>query len=200
MLLRKTAFLLLLATGWRISELHACVRDTEFCRFSGESLFIRPHPSFLAKNESTQARWDHKEIKVLKTSDNVISNLCPVTTLKDYLNGTKQINTGDLFLTPDNKKMSIHKLSSHLCSLILQADPNTKAKIHDVRRYAASCALAETMLMGDLVSSMNWSNKATFVKFYLTQTDPLDRPVALPLQKVSRLCRDFTSMDISSHT
>ena len=200
MLLRKTAFLLLLATGWRISELHACVRDTEFCRFSGESLLIRPHPSFLDKNESTQARWDHKEIKVLKISDNVISNLCPVTTLKDYLKGTKQIKTGDLFLTPDNKKMSIHKLSSHLCSLILQADPNTKAKIHDVRRYAASCTLAETMLMGDLVSSMNWSNQATFVKFYLTQTDPLDRPVALPLQKVSRLCRDFTSMDISSHT
>ena len=96
--------------------------------------------------------------------------------------------------------MSIHKLSSHLCSLILQADPNTKVKIHDVRRYASSCALAETMLMGDLVSSMNWSNQATFVKFYLTQTDPLDRPAALPLQKVSRLCNEFTGMNISSHT
>ena len=200
MLLKKSAFLLLLATGWRISELHACVRDTDFCRFTGESLFLRPHPSFLAKNESTQDRWGHKEIKVLKLSNNIISNLCPVTTLKEYLEGTHSIKTGDLFLTPDNKKMSIHKLSSHLCSLILQADPNTKVKIHDVRRYASSCALAETMLMGDLVSSMNWSNQATFVKFYLTQTDPLDRPAAFPLQKVSRLCNEFTGMNISSHT
>ena len=30
-LLQKTAFLLLLATGWRISELHACVFSREFC-------------------------------------------------------------------------------------------------------------------------------------------------------------------------
>ena len=65
-LLRKTAFLLLLATGWRISELHACVRNSDFCTFSNNSLLLRPHPSFLAKNESTQKRWSHKEIEVLK--------------------------------------------------------------------------------------------------------------------------------------
>ena len=63
-LLRKTAFLLLLTTGWRISELHACVRNSDFCTFSNNSLSLRPHPSFLAKNESTQNRWSHKEIKV----------------------------------------------------------------------------------------------------------------------------------------
>ena len=82
MLLRKSAFLLLLATGWRISELHACVRNEDFCKFSKNSLLIRPHPSFLAKNESTQNRWNHKEIKVLKLQDGTISNLCLVTILK----------------------------------------------------------------------------------------------------------------------
>ena len=65
-LLRKTAFLLLLTTGWRISELHACVRNSDFCTFSNNSLSLRPHPSFLAKNESTRKRWSHKEIMVLK--------------------------------------------------------------------------------------------------------------------------------------
>ena len=63
-LLRKTAFLFLLATGWRISELHACTRNSDFCTLSNNSLLLRPHPSFLAKNESTQKRWSHKEIKV----------------------------------------------------------------------------------------------------------------------------------------
>merc|ERR1711874_546675 len=29
--LKKTAFLLLLSTGWRTSELHACVRDKKYC-------------------------------------------------------------------------------------------------------------------------------------------------------------------------
>ena len=32
--LRKTAFLLLLATGWRISEVHACVREEEYSSFN----------------------------------------------------------------------------------------------------------------------------------------------------------------------
>ena len=180
-LLRKTAFLLLLATGWRISELHACVRNSEFCSFTNNSLFLRPHPSFLAKNESTQKRWNHKEIKVLKLQDGSISNLCPVTNLQRYLEMTKNFKEGDLFLSPKNKKLSVHGLSTLICSLILQADPSTKAKVHDVRKYAASYALAETMLMGNLISTMNWSSSAVFVKFYLTQTVPLTRPASLPI-------------------
>ena len=32
--LRKTAFLLLLATGWRISEIHACVREQQYTSFN----------------------------------------------------------------------------------------------------------------------------------------------------------------------
>ena len=186
MLFRKTAFLLLLATGWRVSELHACVRNKEFCRFSENStLYIRPHPSFLAKNENSQKRWVHKEIKVLKLENGSISKLCPVTSLKEYFKITSNQTTGELFITPgnSNKKLTIHQLSMHICSLILLADPATKAKVHDVRKYAASCALAETMLVGDLVSAINWSSPAIFYKFYLTQTEPLTRPVSLPVLK-----------------
>ena len=55
MLLRKTAFLLKFSTCYRISELHACVRDEEVCYVTKEStLKIRPHPSFLAKNKCPQ--------------------------------------------------------------------------------------------------------------------------------------------------
>ena len=72
-------------------------------------------------------------------------------------------------------------MSTQIYSVIIQADPSAKAKIHDVCKYEASCALAEIMLMGDLVSAMNWSSAATFMKFYLTQTEPLNRPVALPV-------------------
>ena len=144
LLLRKTAFLLLQATGWRISELHACVRNSEFCSFINNSLFLRPHPSFLANNE----RWKHKEIKILKLQDGTISNLCPVTNLRRYLKITQKFKEGDLFLTPKNKKLTVHGLSTLTCLLILQADPSTKAKVHDIRKYAASYALAETMLKG----------------------------------------------------
>jgi len=84
MLLRKAAFLLLLATGWRISELHACVREEEYCHFTQNStLRIRPHESFLAKNEQPYQRWDHKEIRSLISSGGHNSKLCPVTTLRN---------------------------------------------------------------------------------------------------------------------
>ena len=189
MLFRKMAFLLLLATGWRVSELHACVRDKEYCRFTNDStLQIRPHPSFLVKNESTQKRWSHKEVRQLQLEDGSISNLCPVSNLRAYLQCTGNYVSGDLFKNPHDhqKKLTIHQLSTHICSLIIEADPTTKrnfGKVHDIRSYAASCALAETMLVGDLVSAMNWSSPTIFYKFYLTQTEPLTRRVALPTQR-----------------
>ena len=188
MLLRKTAFLLMLTTGWRISELSACVRDPEFCSFrDNSSLSIRPHPSFLAKNENAQKRWDAKVIKALRLRDGSVSKLCPVHTLKEYLQSTLPVKKGPLFLTPGNrtKSLSIYKLSTHICQLILMADPvtNRKVKVHDVRKYASSYAFLNTMLVGELVSAMNWSSPVTFFKFYFTQTEPLDRPVSLPIPR-----------------
>ena len=61
--LQICAFLPMLATDWRISELHACVRQSEFCRIiQPRTLLIRPHPSFLAKNECPRKRWSHFSI------------------------------------------------------------------------------------------------------------------------------------------
>ena len=186
LLLRKTAFLLLLATGWRVSELHACVRNNQFCRFSeNSSLFIRPHPTFLAKNERPHRRWLHKEIKILKLADESISNLCPVTTLKQYLSITSDYTKGALLLTPGKHQtvLSKHQLSTHICSLILQADKVTAANVHDIRSYATSLAFEESMLVGDLVSAVNWSSPAVFYKFYHIQTEPTTRLVSLPVQR-----------------
>ena len=183
MLLRKTAFLLLLATGWRVSELHACVANEEYCCFTRDfKLKLRPQPSFLAKNECKRKRWVHKVIPSLINEDGTNSNLCPVTMLSKYLQ-QNSITEGPLFRTKSIKKqeMTIHSLGAHICSLIAEADPNTKAAVHDVRKYATSCALAETMLVGDLANEMNWSSPAVFFKYYLTATAPLARPVVLPL-------------------
>ena len=184
MLLKKTAFLLLLATGWRISELHACVRDKEFCSFTSNGILrIRPHPSFLGKNEKPQNRWSHTEIKVLKLRNGSISKICPVTTLRSYLQRTSKYKKGKLFLPPEKhqKKMSIYSLSKHICEVILMADPGVRARVHDVRKYAASLSFTNTMATEDLMQAMNWSSPVTFFKFYFCQTEPLDRPVTLPI-------------------
>ena len=92
--LKKTAFLLLLSTGWRISELHACVRDKEYCRISERnSLLLRPHPSFLAKNEHKK-RIETREILTLSGIDGQTSQICPVAAIKEYLDITKESTVG----------------------------------------------------------------------------------------------------------
>ena len=179
--LRKTAFLLLLATGWRISEIHACVRNGDFCRFTEtHNVLLQPHSSFLAKN-GLRRRLEAKEIKVLKLPDGQTSKICPVGALNEYLTLTARKKEGPLFHNPrDGSNISIFQLRYHICSLITEADPATKAKVHDIRKYAASCSLQQDMLVGDLTEDFNWSSPAIFYKFYFLQTDILDMPVALP--------------------
>ena len=181
--MRKAAFLILLATGWRISELQACVRDAELCKFTERSsLIIRPHPLFLAKNECRK-RMSFREIKPLRDEDtDAPSKLCPVAALRAYLELTETTTSGNLFLTPNNheKPMGVQQLGSHIKTLITSADPNSKVKVHEVRKYAASHSLAETMVIGDLVSNFNWSSPAVFYKYYFMQTETLSKPVSLP--------------------
>ena len=201
-LLKKTAFLLMFATGWRVSELHACVRDTEFCSISEEdTLLIRPHPSFLAKNESTKNRWNHKSIKPLRLADGTPGNLCPVNSLKQYLQSTGNVDATKLLLHPKTQKpLSIQQLSSYICKLILRADPSGRAKVHDIRKYAASCSLADSMDVSDMVTALHWSSERTFWKFYFAPTKPL--PVRAVLPGNSRMeCNSmaFTTL-ADSHT
>ena len=181
--LRKAAFLLLLATGWRISELHACVRDKEYCMFRENStLVIRPHPSFLAKNEGKK-RMQFREIKpLLEEGTETPSKLCPVSALKEYLDLTKHANTGKLFLNTNasNTQLTVQQLGAHVRSLIKMADPLCKVSVHEVRKYSASYSFAESMVVGDLVSTFQWSSPAVFYRHYFTQPETLSRPVKLP--------------------
>lgn len=182
-LLRKTAFLLLLATGMRISELRACVRSNDFCQFTQSYLRIRSHPNFIAKNEPLDKRWTFRVVKSLKLPNGNASKLCPVSTLRSYLNRTSGVKDGPLFISVgrDAKALTVNQLSMEVCRIILKADPQTKAKVHDVRKYAASCAFAHTMLTPtELSESIGWSGPATFFKYYRTAIEPLTREVSLP--------------------
>ena len=182
-LLRKTAFLLLLATGMRISELKACVRSNDFCQFTQNSLRIRSHPNFVAKNEPLDKRWSFRVVKSLNLPNGDASKLCPVSTLRSYLSRTSRVKDGPLFLSvcKDAKALSVHQLSMEVCRIILKADPQTKAKVHDIRKYASSCALAHTMLTPtELSETIGWSGPATFFRYYRTAIEPLTRQVSLP--------------------
>ena len=182
-LLRKTAFLLLLASGMRISELHACLRTEVSCKFTADNfLQLSHHPLFLAKNEAPTKRWKFKVIKPLISRDGNINKLCPVTSLKTYL-GRSSIKTGRLFRSTNKaaKELTKNQLSTEVCKLIIKADPGTRAKVHDVRSYASSTSLATTMITPtELAESIGWSSPQTFYKFYRKAIEPLTREVSLP--------------------
>ena len=57
MKMRKAAFLLLLATGWRISELHACARNNELCRFT-ENNTLNQTTSLILRKERVKEKDD----------------------------------------------------------------------------------------------------------------------------------------------
>ena len=182
-LLRKTAFLLLLASGMRVSELHACLRTEVSCRFTDDNyLQLSHHPLFLAKNESPTKRWKFKVIKPLVSQDGSPNKLCPVSSLKEYLNRPPVFKTGRLFRSANGaKELSKSQLSTEICKLIVQADPGTKAKVHDIRSYASSTALASTMITpSELADAIGWSSPETFFKFYRKAIEPLTREVSLP--------------------
>ena len=183
-LLAKAAFLLLLASGMRISELHACMRTKDCCNFTRDNfLELSHHPNFLAKNERPDKRWKFKVIKPLRTRSGRASKLCPVESLKAYLKKSPRIKTGRLFRSThkDRKPLTKFQLSQEVCKLIIRADPNTRARVHDVRKYAASCSLATTMITpAELSRAIGWSNTISFYRFYRTAIEPLNREVSLP--------------------
>ena len=96
--LAQAAFLVLLCTGWRTSELQACVKLSEYCLITLEGkLRIRPHEAFLAKNELSHSGWPHSYIEPLFNPDGSRSKLCPVNNMHLYLNCSEPTSAGPLF-------------------------------------------------------------------------------------------------------
>ena len=78
-LLEKSAFLLALALAGRISEITALQRvGTSIVFQPSGTVVLTPDPSFLAKNELKDARWEPWSTPSLPDCP----SLCPVTTLK----------------------------------------------------------------------------------------------------------------------
>jgi len=65
------------------------------------------------------------------------------------------------------KPLTKQQLSKHICILVLNADPDTRVKVHDIRKYAASCALAETMDVSGMVNALQWKYPQTFFQVLL---------------------------------
>ena len=113
-----------------------------------------------------------RENKKLKADSGDMSKLCPVTTLKEYLESTANESTRKLLLSPTNhnKPITVQQLSSHISALIKFAEPSSKAKakVCEVHKYVAAYSFAETMIVGDLVSALEWNGPVIYYNHYFT--------------------------------
>ncbi|XP_068227926.1 uncharacterized protein [Palaemon carinicauda] len=169
-LLRKTLFLMSLASGARISELSALSRDPVHIEFlsSGEIL-ISPDKRFLAKNEDPQNRWSQWKIVPLPQDP----SLCPVTTLKAYLNRTSNQSTGPLFIRENGGTITLKGIRQQILYFIKQANPASFPHVHDIRAVATSINYFHHMNFDELTKYTGWKSPAVFKRHYLKHLEAL---------------------------
>ena len=162
------------------------MRDPDYCNITERnSLFLRPHPSFLAKNEHKK-RIDTKEIQTLAGPDGQTSKICPVAAVREYLGFTRESTVTSLFRNPrDGQPITLSLLKFNICSLIKEADPDVRARVHDIRKYTASLTFHQDMQVGELIQEFNWSSPAMFYKFYFMQMEHPGRPVSVPTRSLA---------------
>jgi len=164
----KLLFLLTLATGGRISEINALRRGSSFLQFlKGGSVKVIPDPTFIAKNEDPSRRREPIVIPHLLKEDGTPHVLCPVDTLKKYLEYTSEMNEGPLFLNPISlRPCSIPKMRNLFKNLVNLSNPDARGRFHDVRKMGSSLAFFEGMSLSELCGRVGWSSVRTFRKFY----------------------------------
>ena len=163
-LLKKTVFLIALASGNRVSELAALERaGIRFARDDSEVLLV-VRPGFLYKNQRLGRAPPNIVIKALGTSQ----KLCPVKSLKYYLE--KQPGEEGPLFRNSRTGSALHprSISRLLCEVIKEADPSSIPQGHDLRRQAVSLAWTRGLEPEEITSRVFWRSSSVFVKRYLS--------------------------------
>ena len=168
-LLMKTLFLTAMATGHRVSQLAALLRTPQFLRFGRDesSVTLAPKPFFLAKNERAGHRMSPVTIPAWTTPDGP-HPLCPVAALKAYVSSTRSYSGPGLWVDPESRRgLKTSDIAKRLVRLISLADPASRPKAHQVRKYASSLAFFRSFDVDQVRRAGQWSSSACFVRIYL---------------------------------
>lgn len=177
----KCCFLIALASGRRRSEIHALSVSESCLRFSRDesSVTLLTDPSFLGKNQIPDKGAVPIVIPALP-SDSPDLLLCPVRTLKVYLNRTKELRSASnsrLFL-PVKKgvsDLSAKSISRWICNTIFMAYkssgdetlPRHSVKAHEVRAISSSWALFNSASISEVLMAGYWRCQNSFTEHYL---------------------------------
>ena len=185
--LRKTVFLLALASGKRRGELAALLADGHHLQFARDwsSVTILPDVFFRSKTQKSNqasASWTVPALAPFVCSDDPDHLLCPIRALRWYLDRTQHHPLrgprSQLFLpyTDRVSKTTPAMVSAWICRTIWRAyvlepgdvdSANVRVTAHDVRAFAASWSAFNHVPMEDVMRAASWTNTTTFTSFYL---------------------------------
>ncbi len=168
-----------MASGKRASELAAFGSTPPYCVFPHKDRVILGYlPGFLAKNESLEKLHGPCVLDSLRliTPDKDESALCPVRTLRQYLETTKSSSRiPQLFRKAGtNSPLTAAAISRSLVDTIRAAYTATsglatltgQVKGHDVRAVAASLQMRNFPSWTALRSSYGWTTPNVFITHY----------------------------------
>ena len=182
----KTAFLLALASGKRHNEIHAWVANKVSNLGQWEKVALFPSSDFIAKNQLAREASQSVSPVTIPAWTTIVDRqfkedrtLCPVWTLRYYLDRTKdlRVSWSLLFISKKGHTSDIRPatLSSWLKQTILlcykQADQQAldlvQVKAHDIRAFAASKAFYGGVSVDQIMQACHWKAHNTFKNFYL---------------------------------
>jgi len=211
-LARKTAFLLLLASGARRGEIHALEISSIVKLKQGKSWMLKPNPRFVAKNfrpQTGKGKFEGFTLKALKSymaGEDGDESLCPVRALRWYIHKTERVrgHIDQLFVTNNVRGpvRPIHKntLSSWIKKVIADAYGATERQggsllhrsVHEIRAVGASYAMFGNVSIEDILAQCRWAGPSTFAKHYLRRVSGENEGFRslLPLQVAGAMLLD----------
>lgn len=174
---RKTVFLLQLASTRRVSWIHACHTSPFYTRFEDRGVTMVPYLKY-DKNQTAEYTPPSVHIPSLRDFSPDDKVFCPVRALKYYCDRADQLRGPEkaLFISSvePHKRARKNTVSGWVRSIIREAYTATKEafpkdvdlRAHSTRKVGSSWALASGATMTEIMEAAAWKGAGTFGTHY----------------------------------
>ena len=171
----KTAFLVAIASGHRVSSLRALCVDPEHLCWEASGVRLIPRMGFIAKNQSLKSGPVEIFLPAISTLSSVVEDKvwCHVRALKWYVDRTKSIRaSSSLFVASiaPHKEVATSTLARWLVECIKMAGTEAfltdRVRAHDTRAVSSSWALFNGASLKEIQQAAFWSNPNSFISCY----------------------------------
>ena len=172
----KTAFLVAIASGHRVSSLRALCVDPGHLRWEASGVCLIPRMGFIDKNQSLKSGPVEIFLPAISTLSSVEEDKvwCPVRALKWYVDRTKSIRaSSSLFVATiaPHKEVATSTLARWLVECIKMAGTEAiltdRVRAHDTRSVSSLWALFNGACLKDIQQAAFWLNPNSFISCYL---------------------------------